>query len=103
MWADITQAREHWADADLIPDDVLTDLLSAADVQCVAYAPVLAEGAAVPFNYTLAVILQARELWSAVKRDGDVIGMADFAIRARPLTATVKSLLRPESLRKALG
>jgi hypothetical protein len=55
-----------------------------------------ATGFEVPERYTLAVILQARELWSAAQRDGDVIGLGEgYAMRSRPLTGAVKALLRP--------
>ena len=51
--------------------------------------------ALVPTNYMLATVYQAREAYAAGQRDGDVIGLGDYAIRVRPLTASVKALLRP--------
>lgn len=49
-----------------------------------------------PKPFMLACVYQARETWAASRRDsGDVIGVGDYAIRARPLTAQVKALLRP--------
>lgn len=58
----------------------------------------------VPTSYVLAVIYQAREIRAAGMRDGsDVIGVGDFAIRARPLTAQVKQLLRPKRARWTVG
>lgn len=53
----------------------------------------------VPFAYTLAVVTQARDIWTAQQRgDGgsDVVGVGDFVVRARPLSAAVRQLLRPQ-------
>lgn len=50
----------------------------------------------VPLAYTLATIYQAREVHTAaIRGESDVIGIGDYAIRARPLTAAVRQLLRP--------
>jgi hypothetical protein len=49
----------------------------------------------VPTRYRLAVVYQAREVYAAASRDGDVIGVGDYAIRSRPLTGAGKQLLRP--------
>lgn len=100
-WVTKEQAREQWPDAASIPDDALETLLEVATVQAMAYAPALLvpldpEQLVIPVNYEQAVILQAREVYAAGQRDGDVIGLGDYAIRARPLTATVKGLLRPQ-------
>lgn len=85
-----------WPDAVGLPDDVLLRLLQAAQEQAEAYAPALAFGDAVPARYTEALILQARELWGATRREGaDVVGFDTYAVRVRPLSATVRSLLRP--------
>jgi hypothetical protein len=43
----------------------------------------------------IANVYEARELWAASRRDGDVIGFDTYAVRVRPLSATVQSLLRP--------
>lgn len=103
VWADAAAARVHWADARTMDAEQLDTLLAAAQEQAEAFAPVLAEGAAVPERYTLAVIAQARELYAAARRDGDVIAVDAYAIRARPLTATVKQLLRPSRGRPGVG
>jgi hypothetical protein len=51
-----------------------------------------------PTRYKLAVVYQAREVFTASQRgESDVIGVGDFAIRARPLTGPVKQLLRPQT------
>lgn len=99
-WATKDQARAQWPDAASLPDATLDILLDVATVQCMAYAPALIvpldpEDLVIPVNYTQAAIYQAREVYAAGQRDGDVIGLGDYAIRARPLTASVKSLLRP--------
>jgi hypothetical protein len=101
-WADLEQARALWADAP-DGDDLLGDLLDAAQEICEAYAPALATGAPVPARYTQAVVLQARETWQAMDRDGDVLGFdGDYAVRVRPLSTSVKSLLRPRKGRPVL-
>lgn len=94
-WADVPYAREMWADAPKV-DTTLRRYLDASHAQVEPYAPELADGVQVPENYKLAEVLQARELWGAARRDGDVIGFDDgSAIRARPLSSAAKSLLRP--------
>ena len=61
-------------------------------------------GPEIPQRYMLATIYQARELWAASKRDGDVIGLGDgYALRSRPLTGAVKQLLRPQRGVPVLG
>lgn len=107
-FATLPDAREHWADSKDIDDARLTDLLAAAFPACEAFAPKLAVDAVYPTNvptaYTLAQIMQARELYEAQQRgEQDVIGVGDYAIRARPLIAAVKSLLRPERGRPGIG
>ena len=58
----------------------------------------------IPTNYVLANIFQAREIYAAAQRgEQDVIGVGDYAIRARPLTAAVKQLLRPQRGFMAVG
>lgn len=57
-----------------------------------------------PINYTLGNIFQAREIFAAAQRgEQDVIGVGDYAIRARPLTAAVKQLLRPQHGKPVIG
>ena len=100
MWATLEQARQTWPDA---PGDdvVLTRLLEAAQEQAEAFAPV--PGDIVPARYTEAVILQARDLAAAATRTGDVVGIDDYPIRVRPLSGTVKQLLRPKQGRPRFG
>jgi len=94
-WADKTLARRHWADSGAMDDTKLDELLAAAQRACEQYAPTLAPTDAVPAGYGLAVVYHARDLATAATRDGDVIGVGDYAIRVRDLSSTVKALLRP--------
>jgi len=102
-WATDEDAKTHWADAKTMDPAQLAQLLDAAQEQAEAFAPTLAEGAVIPDRYTLAVVAQARELYAAARRDGDVIAVDAYAIRARPLTSTVKQLLRPQRGRPGIG
>jgi hypothetical protein len=103
-WATTDDARAStWKDAATIDDTALDKLLDVATEQCQAFAPVLPEGMDVPARYTQAVVLQARELWAAARRDGDVITGDTYALRARDLTATVRQLLRPRRGRPGIG
>lgn len=94
-WATPAEAKVHWADAAALEPERLEELLEVAEEQCRQYAPAHAEP--VPARYKLAVVYQAREVYTASQRDeADVIGIGDYAIRARPLTSAVKQLLRPQ-------
>jgi len=103
-WATRAQARNPrlWADAPT-DDATLDQLLTAATDQCRAYAPALADGDLLPDRYVLATIYQAREIQAAAHRDGDVIGVGDYVTRSRPLTGTVKQLLRPQAGTPVVG
>jgi hypothetical protein len=100
-------ARVHWEDARQLDDALLDALLDAALPAVIAYAPALGTLDAVvpaPTSYQLAVVFQARELRNAIQRgEADVVGVGDYALRARPLTAAVKSLLRPQRGRPGVG
>ena len=91
-WADLADARAHWPDAPA-DDTTLQRLLDVATDVLGAYAP--PPGDPVPTRYALACVLQARELWGAARREGDVLGFDTYAVRVRPLTGTVRALLRP--------
>jgi hypothetical protein len=98
----------HWPDSTDLDDDRLAKLLAAAFPQCELYAPQLPADATyptgVPEAYTVAQVMQARELYEAQQRgEQDVIGVGDYALRARPLIAAVKSLLRPQRGRPGIG
>lgn len=103
-WATRDDARDLWPDAPV--DDALLDaMLSSAHEVVVAYAPVLAVSAPTPYRYVQAEVLQAIEHYQATQRNGDVLGFGDsgFAIRVRPLSTSVKSLLRPRRAVPAIG
>lgn len=104
-WATLDDARTLWADAPL-DDALLTDYLNAAQEMCEAFAPMLPDGVPVPNRYTVAVVMQAQDTFNAFQRDSsDVIGLADagLMIRVRPLSTTVKALLRPHSALPGVG
>jgi hypothetical protein len=99
-WVDTASPEllELWPDSEQLDEPTLVRLLEAAYDQCRAYAPTLLAGSPVPEGWPLAQIYQADELWTAARRDGDVIGFDETTqIRVRPLGTTVKSLLRPRS------
>lgn len=99
-WLTLEQARQLWADAPL--DDVfLAKLLDTAKEQCVAYAPVLAVGAAVPARYSQAQLTQARALYqSTIANQNDNVGIEGFTVRVFPLDFTIRAMLRPK---RAIG
>lgn len=101
---DSEELTELWPDSGQLGDASLARLLGAAYEQCRDYAPVLLDGAPIPAAWPVAQIYQADELWSASRREGDVIGFDETtAIRVRPLGNTVKSLLRPRTAVPRLG
>lgn len=92
-WATLAQARVLWANAP--DDDVLLDLLlNAAEEVCVAYASVqlATDVSPVPYRYTQAVVFQARDTWAQQGPSTDLDGIL---VVHRPMTPTVRSLLRP--------
>lgn len=95
MWATKAEARQFWPDAVSITDATLDALLEVATEQCAAYAPPALEP--LPTRYMLATVYQARDVYTASQRgEADVVGVGDFVIRAKPLSAVVKQLLRPQ-------
>jgi len=99
-WLSLEMARAQWADAPL--DDIfLAQILDAAKLQCLAYAPTLAAGALVPVNYLHAQLMQARALYqSVIANQQDNVGIEGFQVRVFPLDFTIRALLRPK---KAFG
>lgn len=99
VWAELADARApgRWPDAATIDDQVLTDLLAVALEQCEAFLPEF--GTPAPTEATpsrvLAQVLQARDIWAASRREGDVIGFDAYAVKVRPLSSQVRALLRP--------
>lgn len=103
-WHTVDSIRdgEQWPDSINLTDDALQDLLDTAQVQCQAYAPQVA--GTVPVNYRQAQLLQARNLWQAVKKDnGDQIGADGFAVRVYPLDWVVQGILRPKTGVRTFG
>ena len=106
-WVDETAITEGlWPDVDQLDPADRDAYLQSAFEQVVEYAPVLAVGDPVPQRYVMAQIAQARETFMANRSgDGETLGTADsgFAIRVRPLSTTVKSLLRPRRAAPLVG
>lgn len=86
-----------WVEAENIGPTLVGRLLASAQAAVEAYAPKLAPGDPVPDSYTLAVVLQARDTWQASRRVGDAVAIGDagYPIRVRPLSDTVRQLVRP--------
>lgn len=86
-----------WAEAADLGATLVSTLLTIAQGQVTAYAPALAAGAEVPPAYRYAQVLQARDNWQASRRVGDSVAVGDtaYAIRVRPLSDAVRSMLRP--------
>jgi len=108
-WATPADAlASTWKDAGDVPTPILEELLEAAEEQCREFAPVLPVDdlgveVTAPVRYRLAVVYQARELWAAGRRNGDVIAGDTYVIRAKDLTSTVRQLLRPRRGRPGIG
>lgn len=86
----------------VIRDTGSTAVLSAAAT--LDQTSILSLARVMPTRLMLGCVYQAREIWAAAVRDQqDVIGIGDYAIRARPLTAAVKQLLRPQAGVRATG
>lgn len=96
-WHTVDSIREEWADAEVIADPLLWRVLEVSKGECIAFAPKLADGAAVPINYLDAQGMHARNRWNArkVAPDGSV-GSDDFVLRPFPLDWHVKATLRPK-------
>lgn len=94
-------ARDLWPDSVGIPDATLDLLLDTAWEQCVEYVPAeqvtAAEqpGYVPPYRWVTANVLHARDVWTAYRADGGVIGFDQYAVQVRPLSAGVRALLRP--------
>lgn len=98
VWVDdLDFARRWWKGAEDFNDVELAEFLAVAQEQCEAYAPALAEGDPVPMRYKLAVVYQARDVYSVSQRQGEggTYGDPEYPITTRPLSPTIKQLLRP--------
>lgn len=97
QWATLALTRDQWVDARTMEDALLYELLELSKVQILEYAPALADGVAVPLQYRLAQIVQAKNVYNSSLVDagsGD-IGNDTFTIRPFPLDWQVKQMLRP--------
>lgn len=100
MWndpeLDILFIESLWADASNIDTPVLEALFASAHEVCIAYAPALAEGEAVPERYKQAEIMQAKHI-SGQFRGGDAeLGPDGYVVQPYPLIFAAQSLLRPK-------
>ena len=104
---DVARLKELWPDGRNHTDDTLRSLILAAWEQCSAYLPAADLTAALadqpPARWAHANALQARDIFEAGRRDGDVIASEAGLMRARPLSATVAALLRPPTGRPGIG
>ncbi len=112
VWATPADVARLWPDAAVVDPATLDDLIGAATRVCQTFAdPAVGEDPTPPATLDptvastrrLAVALEAREVWSASRRDGDVIGFDTYAVRVRPLSSTVQALLRPSRGRPVTG
>jgi hypothetical protein len=101
-WMDLEEVRDRWRDAPA-NDEYLQEVLDVAQGQVLDYGPqvtadlIAADPTAVPKNYRLAALTQARNVWNAVKSDPSTQGIGDegFIIRPFPMDWTVKNMVRP--------
>lgn len=101
MWndlLDLTFVEAIWADSADIDPRVLESLFIAANDLCVAYAPPLISGMAVPESFKIAEIFQARHIWTqASGGNRDEMGADGFAVTVYPLVFAARDLLRPKT------
>ena len=96
-WHTLDSIRGEWPDAEYISDVSLWGVLDIARMQCLEFAPALADEAPVPSHYREAQRIQARNVWNASKVAPDgTAGQDDFVIRPFPLDWHVKAILRPK-------
>lgn len=88
----------HWPEAEDLDSRDLQLMLSTANSLCVAYAPALPEGAAVPDAWRMAEVITARDIWA--KQTGgnrEEFGPDGLAIPTTPLIWLARDLLRPKT------
>lgn len=87
-----------WPEAEDIDPAVFATLMSTANSLCVAFAPLLPEGATVPDSWKLAEIFQARHTWGQMSGgQREEYGTDGMVIPVYPLFAAAQNLLRPPS------
>jgi hypothetical protein len=100
-WHDAESARDEWVDAPL-DDEQLTQLLTVAREQIVAYAPTYTPDEdfpdEIPDAFRFYQLTQARNIWNASKVDPASGGVGDesFIVRPFPLDWIIRQGLRPK-------
>lgn len=104
-WHTPASVRAEWEDAEHIGDDLLAQLVTAAQDACEAFAPALpVDSTTIPDRYRLAQLMQVKNLWNAQQTaPSGEFGGETFAIQPRPLDWHVKALLRPQRGRPRVG
>ena len=96
--ADLDLLGVVWPDGPTLEPAVLKVYLAVAKAACVAFAPALTEGQAVPDEYRLAQAKQAPNVYNAAAAaPGGEMDGGSFGLVAHPLDWQVKQLLRPRS------
>lgn len=96
MWVTLETARGLWPDAP-VDDDILTQYLTSAQIQCAEFAPALPDGAEIPESYVLANVMQARAIYRSLRTgNSDQMGADGFAVTVYPLDWNIRALLRPK-------
>lgn len=109
-WMTLDEVRERWRDAPA-NDEYLQEVLDVAEDQVVAYGPqatadaIAADPLAVPVNYRLAALTQARNIWNAVKTDPANQGIGDegFIIRPMDMDYAVMRMIRPRKAKPVVA
>jgi hypothetical protein len=117
-WALDGMVEAIWPQAaEEVDDTALQIVLDAALQQCIAFAPKPSEvdflvetdgefpGYAVPMNWRVALIMQARNIYNASKVDSGSGGMGEegFILRPYPMDWSVKNLIRPKRGKPVIG
>lgn len=125
MWLEADIIRYEWPDGASLPDEVLETIVNSAQELIEEYAspsllarldgltlPITivsevpyqesADSALFPPRLRTALIMQAREIWRSSEREGDVLGVGEFAVRATDMTSTVRKMIRPRQGKPAL-
>lgn len=102
-WITPAEAAVWWRDAAKLDETLVTSLLDAAQESLTEYGPAIP--APLPTSWKIATAYQARDIWTAASRDTDsvLLGDAAYPIRVRPLSSTVKQLIRPHNPRPRFG
>jgi hypothetical protein len=87
-----------WEDAPIENEETCALILETAQEQVLAFAPVLADGEAIPNRWVYAQLKQAENLWNAgrVSSGGD-LGIEQYSFTPRPLDKTIKNIIRPQN------